>query len=183
MKKKRKKSDLTKIFTIVIAAFTISSCSPENEETNEQTYPNQSSTKTIKIEAICEMPDTTLLAINSNSFWLQVYDGQLAGDFIEGSNISPSVANSISQNTLAHTFERTSGEDLHFEVRRYYFSVDSNTGVYDYHCSNVTINVYVNGSLFRTYTKEMGGDSVQLGPLIGSDCSDGFRTVEWFTVP
>ena len=183
MMKNLKTSNLTKVITIVIAVFTICSCSPENEEQIEQATTNQSSIKSIRIEVICEMPDTTMPTISSNLLSLKSYDGQLFNDLIDDSYISPSSSNSNSQNTLAHTFERTSGEDLSFEVRRYYFSVDSSTGVFDYHCSNVTINIYVNGSLFRTYTKEMGGDSVLMGPLIGSDCSDGFRIVEWFTVP
>jgi protein-disulfide isomerase len=144
---------LFSISSIVILSI-LNSCSSDAEEAEQQSINAQNQLKTIRIEAISDLPigppSTVSTQIRTDYFYVTSLGGTIG--------LTNTVPNQIGQNTITQTFTTAPSSNLQLVMQRVntFADVMSGQGQTDY-CGDVTINVYSNDVLFFTLTKEMGG--------------------------
>ena len=141
---------LISYLSLALIMLTFISCSPDEEEAEQQSTNAQNQLKTIRIEAIAELP----ISPTTNP------SGESVNDLFRiigagSADLFNSVPSSIGQNTIALTYTAAPSSNLYLTVQRLTQTISS-LGV-TYSCGDVTINVYSNNELFYTTTKEMGG--------------------------
>jgi hypothetical protein len=151
------------LFTIssILALATFNSCSPDEDEAEQQSINAQNQLKTIRIEAISELAIGPPASVSGQyrADYFVIYS--LGGT----STLMNSVPNQIGQNTLMQTFTATPSSNLQLSMQRVNTLTDINSGQGEtVYCGDVTMNVYSNNVLFYTVTKEMGGTT----------CPDGY---------
>lgn len=144
------------LFTITsfLVLSTFISCSPDEDEAEQQSINAQNQLKTITVEAVSELsisPPTTMSSqVRYDGFFIYLPVAL---------SLSNTVPNNIGQNTLITTFTAAPSSNLNFMVQRTNYLQDfaSTPSIITEYCGDVTINLYSNNVLFHTVTKEMGG--------------------------
>lgn len=154
---------LISLSTVIIIT-TFNSCSSDADEAEQQSINAQNQMKTIRLEVISEVP----IGSQSNTIVDQLYVQSIGGI----SQLNSTVPNQVGQNTITQTFTAAPSSNLFYALSRINYSVDSNTGIYNCTCGDVTVNIYADNVLFHTVTKEIGGIDITSNS-IGCPCPDG----------
>jgi hypothetical protein len=153
------------LFTLsaILLLTTFYSCSPDADEAEQQSINAQNQLKTIRIDLICDVP------IGSSGA-----DVDALGILSTGgsSSLNSTIPNHVGQNTITQTFTAAPSSNLYIDFSRANYYTDSNTGLVNCVCGNVTLNVYADDALFHTVTKEVGGINLTSGS-VGCPCPDG----------
>jgi hypothetical protein len=149
---------------ISVVLLTSISCSSDADEAEQQSINAQNQMKTIRLEVISEVP----IGSQSNTIADQIYVQSSGGI----SQLNSTVPNQVGQNTITQTFTAAPSSNLFYYLTRLNYSVDSNTGIYNCTCGDITVNIYADNVLFHTVTKEMGGIDITTNS-IGCPCPDG----------
>lgn len=152
--------------SVVLIITTFNSCSPDEDEAEQQSINAQNQMKTIRMELISEVPigDNSNPSYTSDIMYLTSSGGV--------STLNSTVPNQFGQNTITQTFTAAPSSNLFYYITRLNYFVDSNDGSYNCTCGEITLNIYANDILFHTVTKELGGVDKTVNS-VGCPCPDG----------